>query len=176
MDPGRRRQIHDWMVAFADGDRGAFAPLFEALWPVVLAFTSRGLARPADAEDAAQQAMLKLFARAVDFDRDHDALGWALGIAGFEVMTIRKQRARRHDAGEAPLAALADGGAGAEAVALADELRHDVVALLGELSERDQAALAYAFAGEPPPTDERSRKQRLRALTRLRAAWRKVHG
>ena len=169
MDPGQRRQIHDWMVRFADGERDAFPPLFAALWPVVLAFTSRGLARPADAEDAAQQAMVKLFSRIVDFDRDRDGLSWALGIAGFEVMTLRKQRARRHEVGTAPLEALAAGG-GAEAQAIADELRRGVVALLGELAERDQAALAYAFAGEAPPTDERSRKQRFRALTRLRAA------
>jgi len=176
MDPGQRRQLHDWMVRFADGDRGAFQPLFAALWPVVLAFTSRGLARPADAEDAAQQAMLKLFSRIVDFDRERDGLSWALGIAGFEVMTLRKQQARRQEAGAAPLAQVADTGGGVEAQAITDELRQIVRLLIGELSERDQAALAYAFAGEAPPTDERSRKQRLRALTRLRAAWRKDHG
>jgi RNA polymerase sigma factor (sigma-70 family) len=175
MDPGQRRQIHDWMVRFADGDRGAFQPLFGALWPVVLAFTSGGLARPADAEDAAQQAMVKLFSRIVDFDRDRDGLSWALGIAGYEVMTLRKQRARRHEVGTAPLETL-PADRGTEAQAIADELRRGVVALLGELSARDQAALAHAFAGETPPTDERSRKQRFRALTRLRAAWRRVHG
>jgi len=176
MDPDRRRQIQGWMVRFADGDRGAFQPLFQALWPVVLAFAAKGLERPADAEDAAQQAMLKVFARIVDFDRSRDGLSWALGIAGFEVMTIRKQRARRHETGPAVLAGVADDGSGVEDRVSAQELGSAVIDLVGDLSERDQAALAHAFRGESPPTDERSRKQRLRALERLRAAWRKVHG
>jgi RNA polymerase sigma factor (sigma-70 family) len=176
MDPDRRRQIQDWMVRFADGDRGAFRALFQALWPVVLAFASKGLERQADAEDAAQQAMLKVFSRIVDFDRSRDGLSWALGIAGFEVMTIRKQRTRRRETGAAALADIAKSGGGAEEQVIAEELRSAVATLVGELSERDQAALAHAFRGEPPPTDERSRKQKLRALERLRAAWRKVHG
>jgi RNA polymerase sigma-70 factor (ECF subfamily) len=176
MDPDRRRQIQEWIVRFADGDRGAFQPLFHALWPVVLAFASKGLEPQADAEDAAQQAMLKVFSRIVDFDRSRDGLSWALGIAGFEVMTVRKQRSRRQETGPAVLADVADDGGGVEEQVIAEELRSAVVALVGDLSERDQAALAHAFRGEPPPTDERSRKQKLRALERLRAAWRKVHG
>jgi DNA-directed RNA polymerase specialized sigma24 family protein len=120
--------------------------------------------------------MLKVFSRIVDFDRSRDGLSWALGIAGFEVMTVRKQRSRRQETGPAVLADVADDGGGVEEQVIAEELRSAVVALVGDLSERDQAALAHAFRGEPPPTDERSRKQKLRALERLRAAWRKVHG
>ena len=82
------------MVQFADGDRAAFQPLFDALWPVLLTFTSRTLERTADAEDAAQQAMLKVFSRIADFDRGRDGVSWALGIAGYEVMTLRKRRFR----------------------------------------------------------------------------------
>ena len=35
--------IQAWMVQFADGERAAFQPLFDALWPVLLAFASRTL-------------------------------------------------------------------------------------------------------------------------------------
>src|SRR6188768_3808799 len=103
MDAERRRQIQAWMVQFADGERAAFQALFDALWPVLLAFTARALPQTADAEDAAQQAMLKVFSRIADFDRRRDGVSWALGIASYEVMTVRKQRSRRREAGAAAL-------------------------------------------------------------------------
>jgi RNA polymerase sigma-70 factor (ECF subfamily) len=176
MDAERRRQIQAWMVRFADGERDAFQPLFDALWPVLLAFTSRTLERTADAEDAAQQAMLKLFSRIADFDRSRDGVSWAFGIAGYEVMTIRKQRARRLETGAAALERVEQEGGDMEERMIMDQLRQTVLALLGELPERDQAALAYAFTGDVAPTDETSRKRRFRAVERLRAAWRRVHG
>jgi DNA-directed RNA polymerase specialized sigma24 family protein len=176
MDPGRRQRIQGWILRFAEGDRGAFQPLFEDLWPTLLAFTSRSLDEHTAAEDAAQQAMIKIFSRIADFDRGRDGVAWALGIAGFEVMTVRKQRLRRREVGPFALSAVADPHATAEDQAILEQLREAVLAVAGELSERDRAALAYAIKGEKPPADERSRKQRFRALERLRAAWRKAHG
>lgn len=176
MNAERRRQLQEWMVAFADGDRAAFQPLFEALWPVLLAFTKRSLERTEDAEDAAQQAMLKVFSRIVDFDRDRDGVAWALGIAGYEIMSLRKQRARRREAGPVPLDHLVQEGGDVEARTIAEELARIARELIGELPARDGAALAYAFTGEDAPTDETSRKRRFRALERLRSAWRRVHG
>jgi len=164
------------MVRFADGERAAFQPLFDALWPVLLAFTSRTLERTADAEDAAQQAMMKVFSRIADFDRARDGVSWTLGIAGYEVMTLRKQRGRRREEGAGALDRLEQRDADFDERMIRDELREAVLALLGELPERDRAALAYAFTGEAPPTDETSRKRRFRALERLRAAWRRAHG
>ena len=164
------------MVQFAEGERAAFQPLFDALWPVLLAFTSRTLEQTGDAEDGAQEAMLKVFSRIADFDRRRDGVSWALGIAGYEVMTVRKQRARRRAAGPGALDRLEQEGADIEERMIGDELRQAVLAVVGELPERDQAALAYAFTGEAPPTDETSRKRRFRALERLRAAWRRAHG
>jgi RNA polymerase sigma-70 factor (ECF subfamily) len=176
MNAERRRQIQGWMAQFADGDRAAFQPLFDALWPVLLAFASRTLEQAPDAEDAAQQAMLKIFSRIVDFDRTRDGVSWALGIAGYEVMTLRKQRTRRREAGAAALDGLAQAGSDPEAQAVAEQLRQAVFELVGELPESDRAALACAFTGASPPADERSRKRRFRAVERLRAAWRRAHG
>ncbi|MES1207028.1 MAG: sigma-70 family RNA polymerase sigma factor [Pseudomonadota bacterium] len=176
MDGERRRRIQAWMVQFADGERAAFQPLFDALWPIVLSFTARTVASQADAEDAAQMAMLKVFSRIADFDRARDGLSWVLGIAGYEVMTVRKQRARRREAGPQALTAVPHDRADAEELMIGDELRQAALALVGELPDRDRAALAYAFAGESAPADETSRKRRFRALARLRAAWRRAHG
>lgn len=176
MDAERRRQIQTWMVQFADGERAAFQPLFDALWPVLLSFASRTLEPHADAEDAAQQAMLKVFSRIADFDRARDGVSWALGIAGYEIMTIRKQRTRRRESPAAALERVEQQGTSVEEQAMVDEVRQAILELVGELPERDRAALAYAFAGEEPPTDETSRKRRFRAIERLRSAWRRANG
>jgi RNA polymerase sigma-70 factor (ECF subfamily) len=176
MDPARRQRIGNWILRFADGDREAFQPLFDELWPLLVAFTSKGLDERAAAEDAAQQAIIKIFSRIATFDRSRDGVSWVLGIAGFEVMTIRKQRLRRREVGPVPLGGLADANANAEEQAIVNQLRGAVLSIVGDLSDRDRVALAYAFTGDRAPTDERSRKQRFRALARLRAAWRRAHG
>ena len=69
------------MAALADGRRAAFAPLYAALWPLLRDFCRRALSHEADGDDAAQQALLQLFARAVDYDETRDAVAWAIGIA-----------------------------------------------------------------------------------------------
>ena len=40
---------------------------------------------------------MKVFAHAARFDRERDALSWALGIAAFEIRTARKRRERRRE-------------------------------------------------------------------------------
>src|SRR2546430_146863 len=91
-----RRVIHAAMVRFADGDRTAFRDVFDALWPAMLGLAMRGLPR-ADAEDAAQRAILKVFDRIVDLDRTRDGVAWAMTIAAYEVMTSRQQQRRRRE-------------------------------------------------------------------------------
>jgi RNA polymerase sigma-70 factor (ECF subfamily) len=176
MDADRRRQLQAWMVQFADGDRAAFQPLFDGLWPVLLAFTSRALVPAADAEDVAQQVMLKVFSRIADFDRTRDGVSWALGIAAYEVMTLRRRRARRREHTGATLERVDEEGSNLEERAIAGQLSRALRELVGELPERDRDALEFAFAGEPAPTGDTWRKRRLRAVERLRAAWRRAYG
>src|SRR5207249_4174514 len=59
-------------------------------------FTSRHL-RPEECEDAAQEALLKIFRRAAEFEPSRPALAWALGIAAFEIRTARRRRQRRRE-------------------------------------------------------------------------------
>jgi DNA-directed RNA polymerase specialized sigma24 family protein len=92
------------------------------------------------------------------------------------VLTIRRQRLRRKETAAVDLKEVQHPGQNSEERTMAEQLRQAVMAIVGELPERDRDALGYAFAGEQPPTDERTRKRRYRALERLRAAWRRVHG
>jgi len=178
MNAARRREIHALMVRFADGERAAFRPLFDALWPVLLAVASRGLPDRAEAEDAAQRAMLVVFQRIVDFDRERDGAAWAVAIAAFEVMTSRRRAARRREepGGGERLDAIEDRAPPIDEQLVIAELRLAVHEAVGELPARDRDALAPILDEVPLLAGETPRKRRSRALERLRAIWRKTHG
>jgi RNA polymerase sigma-70 factor (ECF subfamily) len=174
MTPARRRELHAAMVRFADGDRASFRDVFDGLWPVLLSFTKRALA-VADAEDAAQKALLKVFDRIVDMDRSRDGVAWAITIAAYEVLTIRRQYSRRKEDADEVLVAVADAKPSPEAVLIREDLRVAVNEMLGELPERDRVALAEVL-DDVATAGETERKRRFRAMERLRALWRKTHG
>ncbi len=176
MNPGRRREIHALMVRFADGERAAFRPLFDALWPILLAITTRALGDRADAEDAAQRAMMVLSRRLVELDRDRDGVAWAATIAVFEAMTVRRAAQRRRADADAGLTAVPDGAPGPDAQLATAQLRAAVRAAVGELAARDQDALAAVLGDRPTASGETPRKRRFRAIERLRALWRRTHG
>jgi len=68
--------LQKMMVRLADGDRSALHPTFEMLWPLLRRFTARHLPH-AEAEDAAQEALVKIFRQAGRFDPARSA-----GLAG----------------------------------------------------------------------------------------------
>jgi RNA polymerase sigma factor (sigma-70 family) len=163
------------MVRFADGERDAFRAVFDGLWPVLLAF-ARGMGLDeAEAEDAAQRALLKAFSRIADLDRDRDGVTWAVTIAGYEVLTSRKQRTRRREAA-AEVSDVGDERPDPEQLAVTDDLRRAVRHAVGELDERDQLALAELLDDVGITPGETARKRRFRALQRLRDLWRRAYG
>jgi RNA polymerase sigma factor (sigma-70 family) len=175
MTAAERRAIHAAMVRFADGDRASFREVFDALWPILLALAARSLPSRADAEDAAQRAILKVFDRIVDLDRSRDGVAWAITIAAFEVLTLRRQRQRRREDGALDDLDAADRGPSAIDQLLDEEQIASLRSMIAEMSERDRAALSALLLGDRPP-DETARKQRFRAVGRLRSMWRKAHG
>lgn len=175
MNRVQRQKIHDHMARFADGDRAAFRPVFDELWPLMVAFCTGMRLDPSEAEDAAQQALLKVFSRIVDLDRSRDAVSWALTIAAYEVLTLRKQRTRRREADEALLVERADVGVGPEEDAIARDLAAALLEALGELNARDQEALRDVLADVQSGSGETGRKRRYRAIQRLKDLWWRIH-
>src|SRR5512140_2698858 len=90
-----RQQLDRWMAAAADGDRTAIDPLFHALWPVAHGYATRFLGDPTLAEDATQEALVRLFAQLERYDRTRDALTWALTHTTWQCRTARRTRQRR---------------------------------------------------------------------------------
>jgi RNA polymerase sigma-70 factor (ECF subfamily) len=167
-----RRRIQLLVARVADGDRAAVAPAFDALWPLLRRFAARALGSDADAEDAAQRALVKLFAQAAFFDPTRDALAWVLTIVAFECRTVVRARGRRR---ERPLDVdVAADVASPEAAAVQRDLEEAARSVLGTLADGDAQAIGALLAGSRPE-GATFRKRLQRALARLRGAWRARH-
>lgn len=176
MQRSQRQDIQNWMTRLADGDRAAFDPAFQALWPVVLSFATRALGGDPDSQDVAQTALMKVFAHATRFDRERDALSWVLGIVAYECKTLRKRRARRGEVAEQALTHAAT-DEDPEHAALNRDLEAAAIAVLGTLSLSDIDTLHTMMSEGPRAVDAATfRKRMQRAVARLRTAWSSRHG
>jgi RNA polymerase sigma-70 factor (ECF subfamily) len=134
------------------------------------------LQNEADAADAAQQAMEKIFVRASDYDPSRSALPWALAIAAWECRTIRRKRSRRREVSEEDQTEAGDEG-GTEAELAQRELVRAALEAMGELSEPDREALVATYWEQAASvTGATLRKRRERALGRLRLGLRRLYG
>jgi RNA polymerase sigma factor (sigma-70 family) len=172
-----RAALQEELTALAGGDRTAFDPLFRRLWPLLRGFARRFLPTH-DADDAAQEALLRVFRRASEFDSSRDALAWILGIAAWQIRTHRtKARRRREDISDAA-PEREDPAASPEDQAAARERARRLARALGELSPADAVTLiAYARGERPDLPGATFRKRVERALTRLKRVtrWRIHH-
>lgn len=174
----RRDEVNALLARLADGDRAAITPAFEMLWPVVRRFCRRALASDADGDDAAQEALVKLFGRMASFDPARDGLAWALAIASWECRTVRRRAGRRREAVLDETGLVSDGDG--ETQLAARELAAAARAALAELDPRDAATVLAALSDDPaarPPgvAPATFRKRLERALGRLRGILRS-HG
>lgn len=162
------------MARLAEGDRSAFAAVFECLWPRTFRLCASMLKNDADAADAAQQAMTKILERASDYDRQRPAMPWALAIASWECRTILRKRSRRR---EVPEDAAPETPIGSEDEQVQRQLVNAALAAMGTLSDTDKDTLVSTFWEEAASTSGATlRKRRERAIARLRAAFRRLYG
>jgi RNA polymerase sigma-70 factor (ECF subfamily) len=175
MDADDRQRLQEALVRLAGGDRSAFHPVFTLCWPVVNRFTRALLRGAPDSEDAAQEALLRVFARAPEFDRARPALPWVLGIAFHECRTARRRTQRRREDGLP-----ADGrlSPSLEAELVQADLVRAAREVLEGLPPLDVQTILAALEGTAPggvaPATFRKRLERARE--RLRRAFRERHG
>ena len=166
------------MARLADGDRTALRTVHDAVRPPMLRAAERLLGRGADAEDATQNAMQKLFSQAADFDRSRRVVPWAVALALFEARTLRRraQRSRVDALDTGRFQALAAGNVSARDALEAAELVQLTEELVGTLSSDDRETLRDVLAENDEGRGAAFRKRKQRALDRLREAWRLMHG
>ncbi len=176
MDAGGRAELQRELTALARGERAAFDPLFARLWPLLRGFARRCL-RDSEADDAAQEVLLRVFSRASEFDARRDALSWVLGIAAWQLRTHRARSRRRRENPPEAMPDRADPSPSPESAAAARELTAALERVLGELPPADAATLVAFARGERPDLPAATFRKRVeRALGRLRARWRMNHG
>jgi RNA polymerase sigma-70 factor (ECF subfamily) len=132
------------------------------------------MSRHPDAEDLAQQALLKVFFRISEFDTTRDGVAWAFGIAIYEVRSLRRKSLRRREISADLAVAAADRSPSPEALLIETDLREALKGALGELTDADRAALLPAGGTPVNVSPAAWRKRRQRALERLRAVWRNL--
>jgi len=158
------------MARLADGDRAAFDPLFRALHPRAVRLARLRLA-DADALDAAQSALERVFARAGEFTAGRPALPWFYAVAANEVHAIARRAqasASRASPGDA-LDALPSPGDPERELATA-ELRAAVAQAIDSLDPASASAIASLLGDAAPPAvaPAAQRKRVSRAYARLR--------
>ena len=170
MTPAQRHHLRAQFVRLKDGDRSAFDAVYDALLPLLKVFARRFVGDH-EAEDAAQQALVKLFGQASAYDETKDVAAWALSLTAWECRTIRTKARRRR---EVPISEAVDQGFDPTDALVERKVVEEAKAVLQTLSAADQETLRSAFADEGRGATFRKRKQR--ALARLLAAWRTNHG
>jgi RNA polymerase sigma-70 factor (ECF subfamily) len=133
----------------------------------------------ADAEDIAQEALIKLAAQVADFDRSRDGLSWAFAIAAYEIKShLRRIVRRRETLDPAAIADLPDRAPPLENDLIAEQYEsalHDALARL-EPGDYRTLIMGAGFIEEPAAKSAALRKRRQRAMQRLKAAWREIYG
>lgn len=175
MDAAQRAQLNEALRRLQRGERAAADDVFALLWPVLKGFAARWLSGSAQAEDVAQQALLKVFSQVAAFDARKDALTWALEVTVWECRTERKRRARSRAEGWSGTAERAPGPSTPEGEVEEAELSAALAEVVAGLSDVDRAEVARVLA-EEAAGDAAARKRRQRAVERLRQLWRTFHG
>jgi RNA polymerase sigma-70 factor (ECF subfamily) len=169
VEPAEAEALREELALAADGDRRAVERAFTRLHPFVLAFCTRALRDPVAAEDATQEALVRLFAHVGAYDAGRAPAPWVLAFASNACRTARKRALRRRESAVVPdLVCYAS----PEAALLEGELRAAVQAMLAALPALDAETLTVAM-GDDKPVGPTFRKRLQRALQRVRAVWRR---
>jgi RNA polymerase sigma-70 factor (ECF subfamily) len=139
-------------------------------------FSLRYLGNEADADDAAQRALAKLFDQATDYDPSRSVMAWSLTLALWECRTIRRQNTRRKPETLEP--ALESAELTPEQALEREQLRIALDTAIEQLSLADRETLTQVLVAEGFGTyenDSRFRKRKQRAITRLREMWKRLY-
>lgn len=145
----RTKDLADWLASAAGGDEQAFASLYQAVAPQIYALLLRMLKRRDWAEEALQDAFLKIWQNAETYTPDRGApLAWLMSIARYRALDLLRRKRPEvpiGDEGEAAFLGIADIGqepyAQSEELDALTALQHCLETLQEE--QRESVLLAY---------------------------------
>lgn len=160
--------LSERVLRLADGDASVFDAVYDEVGPRVDALCVRLLGSGPDAEDAAQQALIRVFEQVDRYDPAiGPAIGWILGLAIWEARTVRRRRSRSREEpwGEAVMPGAVTAARDEEA-----DTEAEVDAALAGLRPVDrEVVLAVLGRGPRPDTSPAAFRKRVqRAIERLR--------
>jgi RNA polymerase sigma-70 factor (ECF subfamily) len=137
--------IEELLARCGLGDRGAFRALYDQAAPKLFGVTLRILGSRAEAEEALQEAFVKIWGNAGRYQSGRGSpVGWMISIARNQAIdTLRARRAPTRDITQ--MAELADERPGPEAGALASDDRRRLAACLDGLPPDRAAAVRAAY-------------------------------
>ena len=169
--------LDEWMARLSRGERAAFDPLFRALYPRALRLARVRLPEE-QAADAAQTVMMRVFARASEFEPGRPVLPWFYAAAANEIHGMRRRAAKhgQRAMGEARAHALPSGD-DPERDLLVRELHDALERAIASLDDASAEAIACLLDDRPCPGVSASalRKRVSRAYAKLRLLLRGIH-
>jgi RNA polymerase sigma-70 factor (ECF subfamily) len=164
----REAELDRLMGQLARGDRSAFEPLYFELRPRAIRLARKRLGE-SDANDVAQNALLKIFSRASEFTPGRPCLPWFYAIVANEIQSSRRRQARFTDHDEV-LQNKAIGEDDAEAQLVAREMERALELAIDELDEDGANAINAMLGNAPLPNLSAAtfRKRVSRAYAKLR--------
>ena len=130
------------LVLYANGDRDAARLLAHRLLPRLVSFAGRMLGDRAEAEDVAQEVMLRLWQMAPDWRQGEAKVStWAYRVASNLCTDRLRARSRRRTGGLVEVAEPEDGAASALAGLIEADRMAALEAALAQLPERQREAV-----------------------------------
>jgi RNA polymerase sigma-70 factor (ECF subfamily) len=134
------------IILAQQGDEQAFAQLVDTHQVAVYNLCYRMLGDPYEAEDAAQEAFLRVYKGMKSYDRKRSFTTWILSIAAhYCIDQLRRKRLNITHLEDKPYLEIPDPGLGPEASLSESELQKGIRQLLNELSEVDRAAVIMFY-------------------------------
>jgi RNA polymerase sigma factor (sigma-70 family) len=170
-------EVDVWMLRLSQGERARFDPLFRALYPRALRLAHIKVSED-HAVDVAQSIMMRVFARASEFEAGRPVLPWFYAIAANQLRTEqRRATARRTRAVPEERAHGIGAVEDPERQLLERELRASLAGAIAALDEDDAQAIACMLDDRPRPaiSPQAFRKRVSRAYAKLRLLLGGIH-
>ncbi len=154
------------VVALAQGDRTALDSVYRALWPPILQFCTSILRDPTDGEDVAQQTLLKFMDQVQNYDGETDPVQGAKAIAYWQCKSHLRKSWRL--ASRSRATSSSDHQPATQQQELEQKEQYQrLQGALTQLTNTERSAIQQLLTGNSP-TGQTFRKQKQRAITRLR--------